>query len=163
MSLTEEIAGACPANPDAHDLHDSVIPALSNRRNALLAEIEEKKSSLRGTIEQLDQLEATMRLFDPNIDFAKLEARRDLQVAAAHHGDTMRIVMTALADAGRPLSTGVLIDLIMASRGLDKNNAKLRRTLSRRLGPSLRYAAYTRGIIRSLPGPGQMNMWELIG
>jgi hypothetical protein len=138
------------------------LPSLIAGRREVLRNIDRLKANLREAVIQLDHLEATMRMFDPDIDFRSLGARKELPADPAQHGETMRIVLAALVDAGRPLSTASLIEQIISARGLDRTDAKLRQKLSKRLGPSLRYAERVRGLIRSLPGPGQMNMWELI-
>lgn len=138
------------------------LSGLAQRRTKVMVEISRLKSELRDAVIQLDHIEATMRMFDPQIDFRALGARGDLPVDPAQHGEIMRVVLAELVDAGRPLSTAALVDLIIRARGLDRTDAKLRQTLGKRLGASLRYTERVRGLIRSLPGPGQMNMWELV-
>ena len=137
------------------------VTILAKRREQLMKDIDKLKAELKEAVGQLDHIEATMRMFDPAIDFRSLGARRDLPVDPAQHGETMRIVLAALVDAGRPMSTALLIERIIEVRGLDRTDPKLRRKLAKRVGPSLRYAEKVRGIIHSFPGPGQMNMWEL--
>jgi hypothetical protein len=127
-----------------------------------MSKIAALKAHLKDAVVELDHLEATMRLFDPEIDFARLGARKDLPVHAAQHGEVTRIFLAALVDAGRPLSTAALVERIIQARGLDRTDPAVRKAVSRRLGPSLRYAEKVRGLIRSLPGPGQMFMWELV-
>jgi hypothetical protein len=138
------------------------VPSLLASRKEVLVNIDMLKADLRDAVIQLDHLEATIRIFDCEIDFRRFRARTELPVDPAQHGETMRIVLAALVDAGRPLSTASLIEQIISARGLDRADPKLRQKLGKRLGPSLRYAERVRGLIRSLPGPGQMNMWELV-
>jgi hypothetical protein len=73
-----------------------------------------------------------------------------------------RIFLEALADAGRPPSTATLVERIIQARGLDRTDPTVRKAVARRLGPSLRYTERKRVLIRSMPGPGQMLMWELV-
>ena len=77
-------------------------------------------------------------------------------------GEVTRIFLAVLVDAGPPLSTATLIETIILARGLDRTDPGVRKAVARRLGPSLRYTDRKRGLIRSLPGPGQMLMWELV-
>jgi hypothetical protein len=145
------------ANPDTETL-----AGLQEQRAGIMAKIEALKLQLKDTVVHLDHVEATMRLFDPNIDFRTLGARKVLPVDAAQHGEVTRIFLAALVDAGRPLSTANLIERVIEVRGLDRTDPAVRKAVGVRIGSSLRYAEQVRGLIRHLPGPGQMFMWELV-
>jgi len=138
------------------------IAGLAQRRADIINNINQIKSDMRDAVVQLDHVEATMKIFDPQIDFRAMGGRNVLPVDPAAHGESMRIVLASLVDAGRPLSTAALIEQIIQARALDRADPALRRVLAKRLGPSLRYAEQVRGLIRSSPGPGQMKMWELV-
>lgn len=138
------------------------LTALLEQRAEIMTQVDALKFRLAEAVVQLDHVEATVRLFDPEIDFSKLGARKVLPVHHAQHGEVTRIFLAALVDAGRPLSTGTLVERIIQVRGLDRTDSAVRKAVARRLGPSLRYTERKRGLIRSLPGPGQMLMWELV-
>ncbi|HET7084137.1 MAG TPA: hypothetical protein VFI23_05160 [Rhizomicrobium sp.] len=140
----------------------NAIAGLEQRRADIINVINKIKSDMRDAVIQLDHVEATMRIFDPHIDFRAMGGRKVLPVDPAQHGENMRIVLAALVDAGRPLSTAALIEQIIQVRALDRTDSSLRRIVAKRLGPSLRYTEHVRGLIRSSPGPGQMKMWELV-
>lgn len=92
-------------------------------------------------------------------DFLNLSA---CGVNSSTHSEVTRIFLEALADAGRPPSTATLVERIIQARGLDRTDPTVRKAVARRLGPSLRYTERKRVLIRSMPGPGQMLMWELV-
>jgi hypothetical protein len=150
------------AVPSQEPTESETLTALQEQRLGIMSKIETLKTYLKDTVIQLDHIEATMRLFDPDIDFTKLGARRVLPVDAAAHGEVTRTFLAALVDAGRPLSTAALVERVIMARGMDRTDPAVRKIVSKRIRPSLRYAEEVRGLIRHLPGPGQMYMWELV-
>jgi anti-sigma factor RsiW len=81
--------------------------------------------------------------------------------APAAQGDTTRIILVALRNAARPLTTNELTEAVMKERGLAIDNASLFRTISRRVGASMRYFKTGKGLIRDMPGPGQQHLWQI--
>lgn len=101
------------------------------------------------------------RLFAPDIDMEEIGPRR---VPPAHHafrGEVTRMLLQALRNATRPLTTTEPAERVMQERGLDMNNVQLKRTMGRRVGASLNHWKRVRGLVTSMPGPGQVNMWEI--
>jgi len=138
-----------------------VVSALVEKRARIAGEIENLQKLLREAVIQLDHVEATLRIFDPAIDINQIGPRRVIQVHHAHHGDITRIVLDALRTAMRPIATSNITELVMKERGVDTNDKALCNVMGKRVGACLRHMARKRGTIRSLPGPGQQNMWEL--
>ena len=62
----------------------------------------------------------------------------------------------------RPLSTAQVCDAVMLARGLDTNDKALCRVMMRRTNANLKHWAKKRGLIRSMPGPGQQLLWEVV-
>jgi hypothetical protein len=103
-----------------------------------------------------------LRLFAPEIDIAALGPRR---VPTAHHafrGETTRTILEALRTAAAPLSTTEITRRVMDGRGLDMSDAALSRVIAKRVGACLRHWEKERKAIRSMPGPGQVKLWELV-
>jgi hypothetical protein len=50
----------------------------------------------------------------------------------------------------------------MKERSLDLNGVALRRVMGRRIGACLNHWRRVRGILKSIPGPGQTLLWELV-
>lgn len=61
-----------------------------------------------------------------------------------------------------PLSTVQLTERVMRERRLDLNGARLWQTMGRRVGACLNHWKRVRKIVRSLPGPGQVLLWEVV-
>ena len=64
-------------------------------------------------------MEASLRLFDPDVDMGELGPRKVPQVLYDLKGDTGRIILETLRTATMPLSTAKVCEAVMKSRGLD--------------------------------------------
>jgi len=50
----------------------------------------------------------------------------------------------------------------MKGRGLDVTDAALKRVMSRRVGACLNHWQRVRHVVKSMPGPGQTLLWQLV-
>jgi len=138
-----------------------VVTGLIAKRAEIAGQIEHLQARLRQSVIDLDHVEASLRLFAPDIDMVAIGARK---VPTAHHafkGETTRIVLETIREAGRPITTTAITEAVMKGRGLDATDVGLFRTMSKRVGACLRHWEAVRGAIRSMPGPGQVKMWEV--
>lgn len=138
-----------------------VVSALKTKRMEVAGQIEALQAQLRQAVIDLDHVEAALRLFDPNVDMTALPPRKVAPVLYDTKGDTGRIILETLRTAPRPLSTAQVCDAVMVARGLDTNDKALCRTMMRRTNANLKHWAKRRGLIRAMPGPGQLLLWEL--
>lgn len=141
-------------------MSEHVVSGLIRKRAELAGQIEHLQTEVKRAVIALDNVEATLRLFDPEIDFDAITPRK---VPTAHHafrGEISRVVLTALRESRRPLSTTALSERVMKERGLDAGNGQLRRVMARRVGACLRNHR-KRGVVRSITEPGAFNLWEL--
>jgi len=148
-------------NPNPDKALSHVVTALIQKRGELAGRIEHLQADLKRAVVDLDNVEATLRIFAPDIDVAQIAPR---PVPPAHHafrGELSRILLEALRDAGRPLSTSELTDRVMRGRGLNMDDAKLRQTMGKRVGASLNHWRRVRGVLESMPGSGQVLYWQI--
>lgn len=138
-----------------------VVSALITKRSDLAAEIEHLQTQLRQKVLELDHVEATLRIFSPDIDMPDVMPRRVPTVHHAFRGEVTRIVLDALRATERPLTSVQLAEAVMRERGLDTTDKQLRRTMSRRVGACLRHWR-NRGAVKSERGPGEQNMWTVV-
>lgn len=139
-----------------------VVSALKEKRIKLATEIEAIQAQLRQRVIDLDHCEATLRLFDPEADIGALGPRKVPQVLSDIHGDTGRVILETLRTATAPMPTYKVCEAIMKARGLDADDKALCRLMMKRTVANLKHWSKKRGLVRSLPGPGQQLMWELI-
>jgi hypothetical protein len=139
-----------------------VVSALKTKRIQCASLIESLQGQIRQAVMDLDHVEAALRLFDPDVDLAALSPRKVAQVLTDHPGDTGRVILDTLRTSMRPITTAQVNDAVMKARNLDTNDKALCKLMMRRTFANLKHWAKKRGLIRSMPGPGQQLLWEVI-
>jgi len=151
-----------PINPDPNKGMSHVVSALITKRAQLAGRIDHVQTELRQLVVDLDNVEATLRIFDPDLEVPNLVPRNVPAALPAMKGDTGRIILNALRVAARPLTTNEVTEAVMKERGLDIDNPSLFRTMSKRVGACMRHWKNERGVIRSMPGPRQQHLWQIV-
>lgn len=146
-----------PFKADTH-----VVSALKAKRIYCASLIESLQGQIRQAVIDLDHVEAALRLFDPDVDLAALSPRKVAQVVADNHGDTGRVILDTLRTSMRPITTAQVNDAVMKARNLDTNDKALCKLMMKRTFANLKHWQRKRGLIRSMPGPGQQFLWELV-
>jgi hypothetical protein len=139
-----------------------VVSALKEKRIQVASQIESLQGQLRQATINLDHVEAALRLFDPEVDLAALSPRKVAPILYDTKGDTGRVILETLRTSMRPLSTAQVCEAVMLARALDTNDKGLCRVMMRRTNANLKHWAKKRGLIRSMPGPGQQLLWEVV-
>ena len=138
-----------------------VVSALKEKRIQVASQIEALQGQLRKAVIDLDHVEASLKLFDPDIDLAALSPRKVAPVLYDHKGDTGRVILDTLRSSMRPLSTAQVCEAVMKARNLDTNDRALCRLRMKRTTANLKHWQAKRGLIRSMPGVGQQLLWEI--
>jgi hypothetical protein len=139
-----------------------VVSALKAKRIELASQIENYREKMRQSVIALDHVEASLKLFDPDVDMGELGPRKVPQVLYDTKGDTGRIILDTLRNATRPIATSAITEAVMTARGLDQNDKGLCRLMAKRTVANLKHWQKKRGLIRSMPGPGQQLLWEIL-
>lgn len=150
-----------PINPNPDKALPHVVTALIQKRAEIAGRIDHLQAELRQAVVDLDNVEATLRVFAPDAEIPDLAPRNVPPGEPAERGSTLKTIFAALHAAARPLTTNELTEAVMKARGLEIDNARLFRTMSKRVGACLRNAKNERGLIRALPGPGQQHLWQI--
>jgi hypothetical protein len=139
-----------------------VVSALTAKRAELAGEIELTARHLQQLKIQLQALDRTLALFDPSILPDAIEPKVWRPRADwAGHGEMSRAVLDILRlGNGQPISTRDLAIVYMSDRGMDVNDARMVRLMSKRIGTCLR-GKRDQQLVASEPGPGQVHMWRL--
>lgn len=136
-----------------------VVSALIRKRAEIAGQIEQTQSDLRQLIIDLDNLDATIRLFKPDID---LEDIRPKPLPPRHHaykGEVSRIILEALRQSGKPLTAQDLAQHVMAHRGLNTADKRLVKAIGKRVGACLRHHR-DKGTLQSEKGSSQLLVWS---
>jgi hypothetical protein len=139
-----------------------VVSALKSERIRIATEIEGLQAQLRKRVIDLDHVEASLKLFDPDVVISDLGPRKVPQVLTDIHGDTGRVILDTLRTATAPMSTTKVCEVIMKARGLDTDDKGLCRLMMKRTVANLKHWSKKRGLIRSMPGMGQQLVWEIV-
>jgi hypothetical protein len=136
-----------------------LLSGLIAKRAELAGKIEYTNTQLRQLMLDLDALDKTILLFEPDIDLEEIRPKPMPPRHSAFQGQVSRMVLDILRKEGQPMGVADLTARIMASRGLNTSDARLVRLMQKRLGASLRNLR-TRGTVQSKPGGGGRLVWE---
>jgi hypothetical protein len=138
-----------------------VVTGLIAKRAELAGLLEHHQAKARQLMIDLDAVDQALRLFKPDIELADIKPKPLPPRHAAYKGEVARIVLGTLRDAKRPCSTQELTMHVMAERGMNTADKRLVKTVTKRVGASLRHHR-ARGLIRSTKGLGDRIAWEVI-
>lgn len=139
--------------------NEHVIAGLIRKRAELAGQIEHDQTVLRQHIIDLDNLDATLRLFVPDIDLEDIKPKPLPPRNAAFKGEVSRIVFAALRANG-PMTSQQLAQYVMADRGLNTADKRLVMTIGKRVGACLRHHR-RKGLIASVTKFGSQLVWEI--
>jgi hypothetical protein len=142
---------------------DYVVTGLVKRRSELTGEIERTHERLRKMVADLENLDATIRMFAPDmqIEAIKPKAFRPPE-DWSKRGEMTRVILSILRQAAEPLTTRDIALQMLIERALDKSDQRLLRLMTKRVGVALREQR-SRGAVQSEQGPGQYMLWEITG
>lgn len=135
-----------------------VVSALIAKRGELAGQIEHHQTVLRQLVIDLDHLDATLRIFKPDIDLEDIRPKPFPPQATAFKGEVARVILGTLREAGRPLTTAELTAHVMADRGLNTADKRLLKTVGKRVGACLRHHRAA-GLLQSEQRPGELTSW----
>lgn len=110
----------------------------------------------------LENLDATLRLFDPNYQLEAIKPKAFRPPKDwSNRGEMTRICLSILRQAAEPLTTRDIALQLLVERALDKDDQRLLRLMTKRVGVALR-GQRGNGVVRSDQGPGQYMLWEIV-
>jgi hypothetical protein len=149
----------CESDPTITNSH--VLSGLIRKRQEIAAELDAAQSRVRQLVLDIDAVDATIRLFQPDIDLDVVKVRPTPRRHEAHRGDTSRLILSLLREAGEPLSHREITQRVMTARGLNLTDRALCQTMRDRVGASLR-GMRERGALGSGEGNGPGVRWNLL-
>ena len=140
--------------------NEHVLSGLIRKRAEIAGELEAAQARVRQLIIDVDSVDATIRLFDPNIDLAEIKPKPLPPRHAAFQGEMTRLILGVMRETGLALTTRDIALRIMAERSLNPADPRLMRTVQKRTGAALRHLR-ARGTVRSERGRGSNLRWAL--
>jgi hypothetical protein len=117
------------------DLH--VVSALRAKRGELAGLIGGLQDQLREAMIQIDHMDCTLRLFDPDIDLDEIKAK---PLSLRHHafkGQVTRAILAMLRTEGA-MDTRPITIRLMAERELNPSDKTLAKAMQKRIGAAMR-------------------------
>lgn len=116
----------------------NVLHALIRKRAQVAGKIEANQNELRTLVAELDALDATLRIFDPDIDVCDIDPKPVPVRHQAFRGEVTRIVQSVLRKASDYVTSTEIALVMMEKRDLPKDDRSLVRTMTKRVGACLR-------------------------
>ena len=124
------------------ELH--VVSALRNKRAELAGMVGQLEQQLARQRTNLAHLDATMRLFDPDIRPQEIRPKRQRARSAwFRQGECLRLIYDALRDAAQPLTTRDLAERIMRAKAIPAGDGRRRELIQKTVLGSLNRAKET--------------------
>lgn len=117
--------------------YDLTLSGLLRKRAEMAGQVEAKQAELGALITAMSHIDATIRVFRPDIDLADLPEKLAPAPFTGFRGEIQRFLLDELRKANHPLSTFDLADAIMRKRGLDPSDLAVRKLLRQRTGYAL--------------------------
>ena len=114
-----------------------VLSALVRKRAEIAGQLEAAQAQVRQLGADMGHLDATIRLFAPDLDLDTIKPKPVRAAYAASHGEVSRIILDTLREVGQPVTTQAMGLRVIAARGLDTADPALARTVQGRVRQSL--------------------------
>jgi hypothetical protein len=140
---------------------DYVVTGLVKRRAEIAGQIEAVHEQLKKLLADLEAIDSALGVFDPSIvaETIKPKAIRPPSDWASY-GQTSRIALNILRSSSEPLTTRDVALQMLVERALNKDDQRLLRLMTKRVGVALRHQR-DQNIVRSSQGPGMFMLWEI--
>lgn len=149
---------ALPQLPPSN--HPNVLSGLLTKRSEIAGLAEGLQDRLREALINLDHVDQTILLFDPEADLAEIKAKPLPPRHVAFKGQVTRSILHLLRTTGEGFDGKAITLRLMAERELNSADAKLVKTIQKRVGAALRNMR-DRGLVCSDQGKGGLLTWRL--
>ncbi|MDP1630194.1 MAG: hypothetical protein Q8L66_02095 [Caulobacter sp.] len=136
----------------------NTLAGLIEKRAELAGMVKFHRAELRKVICDLDHVDATIRMFDPNADVSRIV--RYPTKHRATKGEASRFVLLMLKNATAPLTSLDIVRAQIKARGLKADDQTIV-MMRKRVGATLS-AQQRIGVVRSIPQVGPYKGWELV-
>lgn len=136
------------------------ITALRDKRGELSGNIDALQDQLRAAMIDLDHIDATLRMFDPEIE---LDEIRPKPLPPRHHafkGQVTRSILAMLRSEGAMDAKAITIRL-MAERELNAADKVLVKAMHKRIGAALRNLRERALVASREPTKGGLLVWNV--
>lgn len=136
----------------------NTLAGLVEKRAQLAGMLNYHRAEIRKVICDLDHIDATIRMFDPDADVSRVV--RYPTKHRATKGEASRFILLMLKKATAPLTSLDIVQAQIKARGLKADDQTVV-LMRKRVGATLS-AQQRLGVVRSIPQPGPYKGWELV-
>jgi len=138
-----------------------VVHALIRKRAEIVGRIQAIHAEAARLVVDLDHLDCSLRIFDPEIDFADMPVKPVPPPNAAFRGEFQRSLLEMLRGSQRWQTTDDLTVKVMIQRRMNENDMPLRVLTRKRVGHALK-RLQNKGVVASRKaGRGALLAWKI--
>ena len=138
-----------------------VVTALVKKRAELAGEIEATHERLRQMLADLENIDATLVLFDADYQVETIRPKAFRPPSDwSNRGEMTRMCLSILRQAAEPLTSRDIALQMLVERALDRRDQRLLRLMTKRVGVALRLQR-DKGVVLADQGPGQYLVWQI--
>jgi len=142
--------------------NEHTINGLMRKRAEIAGKIEHEQTVIRQLIIDLDNIDAALRIFKPDIDLDEIKPQPLPPRHAAFKGQVTQAIFSYLREAKGPLTSKQMAERMMKERGLNTLDKKLVVLITKRVGAALKHYKGKKQV-RSLKGDDGFLLWEIEG
>jgi hypothetical protein len=141
----------------------NTVAGLVSKHKELSALRDQYKAEIKKLTVDIDHLEASIRLFDPDADFRIIQ--KHVVKHRAEKGSVKRFVLSTFREAGEPMTSRRITELWCEDRGLDADEATYN-TIRKRIGACIK-TCVNQGLIEDCgwtskhDANGPYKLWKL--
>ena len=135
------------------------ITALRDKRGELAGQIDALQDQLRQAFIDMDHIDATLRMFQPDIELDEIKPKPLPPRHRAFKGQVTRAILAMLRKEG-PMDAKAITLRLMAERELNVNDSGLQKAMHKRIGAALRNLR-ERTLVASEQGRGGLLVWTI--
>lgn len=140
-----------------------VVHGLIDKRAELVGRIEAMQAQLAQHLADLDSVERTIRIFEPDIDLQDAPVKPVPPPNAAFRGEVQRFLLDRIRKSDVALTTHDLARAVMEARGLNTADKALFKLISVRTGHSLAKLRRNGFVTAQKANAGGLLRWQLTG
>ena len=145
--------------PDAE--RPNLLNGLVAKRAEIAGKLEANEAEHRRLMGELGTLDATIRIFEPDVDLSAIPPSPVPARESAQRGEVTRIVFDVLRAATQPLTAPEIAAVVMRERGLTSTDPDLVSLIRKRVRACL-LVKKGQGFVRSLKTSEPLLSWEMI-
>lgn len=139
----------------------NAIAALKDKRGEIAGRVDALQDQLRQALIDLDHVDSTILLFDPEAELDEIKAKPMPPRHHAFKGQVTRAILDMLRKSGAAMDGLSITRRLMEERELNLADKKLVKTIQKRVGAALRNMR-ERGLVKSdEPRKGGLLMWTI--